>query len=252
MRVRIDMLPHETLKLPLHYADVVQGLIYRSISDTNLSARLHDHGARQVDGKPVKLFAFSRLNGKYTIDRDDKTILFSGPVRLVVTSALDEMIYDLAMSLLKANRVTVHGTEVRVQKAQLEAYNGTVTRTQIRFLSPVTVYRTVTQPTGKKFTQYYRPGTEEFTALLRQNLALKANALGWPVEAKDVDLTLEPVRSGGMHERILLFHGSPIHAWDGDFRIAGSTKFVELAWNAGIGGKGSAGFGVFDVFSQGR
>lgn len=253
LRTRIEMVPRVPLTLPLHYSDMVQGFIYRMLSDRALSTQLHDRGLRQVDGKPVKLFAYSRLMGtRYTIDHDTKTITFSGPIRLVVTSALDEMIYDLTMSLLKAKHVSLHDTEITVRKAQLESYNGTATQTQVRFLSPVTVYRTITQPDGKKFTQYYRPGTEEFDALLRQNLALKARALGDETDPRDVDLTLTPISTGTLQERILFFHGSPIHAWEGDCRLQGSMRYMALAWNAGLGGKGSAGCGVFDVFSQGR
>ncbi|PWI57009.1 CRISPR-associated endoribonuclease Cas6 [Sulfoacidibacillus thermotolerans] len=252
MRCRIEMLPKSPLKLPLHYPEIVQGLIYRMLSDKASSTQLHDHGLRQVGGKPVKLFAYSKLLGKYRIDRNNKTISILGSVDLVVTSALDEMVYDLATSLLKADRISLHGTEMQVRQVQLQSYCGRNTHNQIRLLSPVVTYRTITQPNGKKFTQYYKPGTEEFDTLLRQNLALKANALGWQVTSKDVDLSLIPVNAGAIRERIILFHGSPIHAWDGDFRLQGSTKFIELAWNAGLGGKGSSGFGVFDVFSQGR
>lgn len=254
MRTYLDLVPTDgTLTLPVHYSDIVQGFIYRAMGDTSLSSHVHDYGVRTVDGKPAKLFAFSRLTSdRFTIDRHAKTITFVGIVRLVVTSALDEMIYDLTTSLLKEKRITLNGRQLTVRQARIQAYSGTVTQTQIRCLSPITVYRTLTQSNGRKFTQYYKPGTDEFNMLLRQNLAFKSRALGHDATIEDIELEITPVVAGAMRERILLFHGSPIHAWEGDFRIQGTARELELAWNAGLGAKGSAGFGVVEVFAQGR
>lgn len=251
MRVCLELMPKETLVLPIHYNPVMQGVVYRTLADREFSTRLHDEGAHKVGAKPVKLFTFSRLQGSYQINREKKTIAFTGPLRWVVSSAVDDLVYDLAMSLLKSRRISLHGSEVSVHGANLETYAGTTTQTQIELLSPVTVYRTVNRPNGRKYTEYYRPGTQEFADLLRQNMVLKAAALGEDVP-EDATIELMPIDQRGMQERVVLFRDTPIHAWDGNFRLSGAKRMLEIAWNAGIGGKNSAGFGLFDVFSQGR
>ncbi|GMA49930.1 CRISPR-associated endoribonuclease [Alicyclobacillus contaminans] len=252
MRVALEFAAKGPLQLPLHYNAALHGVLYRHLSDTRMRTQLHDQGLRRVGGKPVKLFAFSRLMGQYQVDGQKKTITFHGPVRWVVSSALDEVIYDLSMTLLKAGRISLHGTEVQVRTANLERYPGTVTQAQIRLLSPITVYRTMILPNGRKYTQYYRPGTPEFTELMRRNLLLKASALGLEVTEADAAFELIPVDEAHMKERIVLFRDTPIHAWDGNFRVQGTRKMLALAWDAGLCMKNSDGFGLFDLFAHGR
>ncbi|MDQ0191301.1 CRISPR-associated endoribonuclease Cas6 [Alicyclobacillus cycloheptanicus] len=252
MRVVLEFAPKGALRLPMHYNAALHGVLYRHLSDNRMRDQLHDHGLHRVGSKPVKLFTFSRLMGEYEIDSKEKTITFQGPVRWVVSSAVDQVIYDLSMTLLKAGRISLHGTEVQVRTASLERYSGTVTQGQIRLMSPITVYRTLNLPNGRKYTQYYSPGTPEFTELMRKNLLLKASALGLEVTEADAAFDLIPVDQAHMKERIVLFRDTPVHAWDGNFRVQGTPKMLALAWNAGLCMKNSDGFGLFDFFARGR
>ncbi|WP_067929299.1 CRISPR-associated endoribonuclease Cas6 [Alicyclobacillus shizuokensis] len=251
MRISLEFISKTPLRLPLQYNHLLAGVWY-SYLNTPYRTVLHDQGLRRVKGKPVKLFTFSRLEGPYVMDRKSKTITFHGPVRWTVASALDELIYDFSMSLLKAKHVLLGGMEVQVGAVRLETYTGTTTQSQIRLLSPITVYRTVKQPDGRKFTHYYRPGTPEFTSLLRKNLILKATALGMDITDDDAQFEMIPVDENSLKERIILYQDTPVHGWDGDFRLRGTRKMLELAWNAGVGMKNSGGFGMIDIFSRGR
>lgn len=253
MRVHIEFLAKNPLSLPLHHAADLQGLIYHSISDSKMASQLHDQGLRRVGSKPIKLFTFSRLMGRYQIDLDKKTITFlPGTIRWAVSSAIDELVYNLGLSFLKAQTISIHGVTLEVGAVRTERFAGTTTQAQVRLLSPVTVYRTVNRPSGR-FTEYYRPGTSEFSELILQNIFLKAQALGEEIPKDEATFELIPVAEETLRERIVFVKSTPVHAWEGDFIVkSGSMKLMEIAWDTGLGGKNSSGFGLFNYFFYGR
>ena len=76
------------IDLPIHYNHIVQGAIYHSI-DAELADFIHGKG--YVSGqRSFKLFSFSLLRGLYQLNKSEKTISFTGEVKLTITSPLDE------------------------------------------------------------------------------------------------------------------------------------------------------------------
>ena len=238
--------------LPIHYHPILQGVLYSSIRVAALRDQLHDKGFSSGE-RPAKLFTFSRLQGRFELRPQSRTIAFESPVEWTVSSAVNEVVDQLASGLLKAPSIALGSNRVDVSQVQIEKFQGTTRNAQIRLLSPVTTYRTESLPGDKKFTHYFSPWEPESAVLIKRNLAFKASALGQACSEEEVGIRLIPISEPtDKSEKVVMFKTTPIRAWDGDFRLAGDPYFIRLAWEAGIGGKSSEGFGCFETFSNGR
>ncbi len=252
MRLKVTFQLEGKIVLPIHYHPILQGVLYSSILLPSLRNRLHEQGFS--DGKkPAKLFTFSRLHGRFELQKQKGMIAFESPVDWIVSSAVDEVVDQLASGLLRAPYILIGSNKVKVRQVQMEKYHGTTRNIQIRLLSPVTTYRTEQLPDGKKYTHYISPWVPESAVLIKRNLAFKARALGQECTEEEVGIRLIPISEPtDKSEKVVMFKSSPIRAWDGDFRLAGDPYFIKLAWEAGLGGKSSEGFGCFETFSNGR
>lgn len=67
------------LVLPMHYQQMLQGLIYHSLNEKEFQTFLHDQGFA-FEKRRLKMFTFSRLFGKFQINAAKKQIIFHGPV----------------------------------------------------------------------------------------------------------------------------------------------------------------------------
>lgn len=250
MRLKVTFHSDKPIVLPIHYPPILQGLLYSSIGAASLRDKLHDQGFTN-GRRPAKLFTFSRLHGRYELRPQNRTIVFDPPVEWTVSSAVDELVEQLAGGLFKASSVKLGSNTVEVRQIQMEKFKGGVRNSQIQFLSPVTTYRTEPLPGGKKYTHYFSPWEPESAQLIKRNLAFKSEALGRKCPEDEVEIRLIPIgEPNDKSEKIVMFKTSPIRAWDGDFRLEGDPYFIQLAWEAGIGGKSSEGFGCFEIFAN--
>jgi CRISPR-associated endoribonuclease Cas6 len=110
-------------------------------------------------------------------------------------------------------------------------------------LSPITVYSTLYTAEGRKKTYYFSPYEQEFSQLVSINLARKYRAY----KGEDVQDNVSITPIGRPRERIVLFKGTVIKAWTGRFIVKGDERLIEIAYEAGIGSKNSAGFGMVEV-----
>ena len=69
----------ESLALPLHYNELIQGMIYRNLEEA-LAGWLHDGGI-PLGKRHFKLFTFSRLMGRYRIGQDAEGRSITFPAR---------------------------------------------------------------------------------------------------------------------------------------------------------------------------
>ena len=86
-----------TLTLPVHYNEKIQGMIYRHLSKP-LADWLHESGYAKGKRK-FKLFTFSRLQGKYRIRNGE--ISFFGPVKLWISSPNKDILESFATHLVR-------------------------------------------------------------------------------------------------------------------------------------------------------
>jgi len=229
-----------TVILPKHYNYLLQALIYNSISPP-LSRFLHEGGF--MHGKrSFKLFTFSRLSGNYNFYGDK--IVFDGEVSLWVSSPIHRFVKDLVNFLVKSGSLKLGSNNMRVAEVYIPEQPRFKGELKIRTLSPVTVYSTLYTPDGKKKTYYYSPYEGEFSELIERNARRKYEVwLGRG--SSDRRLCVEP--AGRNREVVVIYKGTVIKGWTGNFLLKGSKDLIKVVYECGLGSKNSQGFGMFEV-----
>lgn len=227
-----------SLVLPLNYNKILQGFIYRNIADRDLAEFVHDRGF-SYGKRNFKMFTYSRLLGQYTIDKRSKKIIYKPPVQLVVSSCYEDFFIDLSVTLLK-KKVEIAGTECCVSKMNIlvEEPKGIQ---KIKMLSPVTAYSTLNN--GK--TVYYSPDDHNFKRIIKENIIKKYIAF-FKEEPPGTDFEIECSKNK-FNKVITKYDGFIIEGWMGNFFLKGNTNMIKLAYDTGIGGKNSQGFGCFEL-----
>ena len=67
---------------------MIQAMIYSQL-DEEVATFLHEEGF-QKEKRVYKLFTFSRLIGKFYLDRKKGEIIFDGPIKLTISSPYSE------------------------------------------------------------------------------------------------------------------------------------------------------------------
>ena len=230
----ITLWAEQPLSLPLAYNQMVQGALYDNWHGA--FPALHDKG--YTDGTHTfRLFTFSPLLGHYQVR--GKYIAFDGAIRLEVRSPVNELIEELANSLLARGSVRLGTHELPVINLESADRLMFFPDARIRMISPVTVHETT--PDGS--TVYYSPTDERFSLMLLNNLVSKLNAAG--VQAAPI-LGCVPV-PGTIHKRVSQFKGTYITAYEGAFDVQADPEALALLYYAGIGDRNSQGFGMFSI-----
>ena len=112
----------------------------------------------------------------------------------------------------------------------------------MRMLSPLTVYSTLPTSAGRKFTQYYSPFEERFSALTGANLAKKHMLVhGCPPVTERFEI--RPIRVSDKDFKITRYRGTVVKGWLGEYALKGDPPLLQLALDAGLGAKNSQGYG---------
>ena len=241
MRVCLFFNAAESVILPIHYNHLVQAMIYKNISE-DLAGFLHDRGFL-VGKRQFKLFTFSRLNGRFTIDRAKGRITFHGGLSLQISSPIERFVADIANSMVRRGSVLLGGNMLTVKEmafpAGFEAKDGKFT---IRMLSPLTVYSTLITSDGRKKTYYYSPYEGEFSELVSANAKKKHFLLTGRVLKSDIKI--RPLK---VKEVVVIYKGNVVKGWMGTFALKGPASLIKTVYEAGLGAKNPQGFGMFEV-----
>lgn len=157
MRICLTLMPDQDreLALPRHYNEYVQAFIYRHL-DAFLARRLHDEGHLDEVGKRrLKFFTFSRLQGTWRAKQD--RVVFSGSVRLVVASPMDDFLESLATHLLRSKVLRLGTQRVAIKAIEVEMPIRPDGPVLVNALSPITVYSTFRTAEGRSKTHYFSP-----------------------------------------------------------------------------------------------
>ncbi|HOP93389.1 MAG TPA: CRISPR-associated endoribonuclease Cas6 [Acetivibrio thermocellus] len=239
MRFKVGIEFDESLELPFNYNKILQGFIYRNIMDKDLAQFIHDKGF-SYEKRKYKMFTFSRLQGKFSIDSKRKKIIYQSPVELIVSSCYDDFFIDLSLSLLKRD-VEIASHKAYVSKMDIIMEEPKSIQ-KIRMLSPVTAYSTL----DDKRTVYFSPYNHDFKRIIRDNLIKKYKAFYKKNCGNDMDFDIE-IASDKCTKVISNYDGFIIEGWMGDFVLRGNQELIKLAYDAGVGGKNSQGFGCFKL-----
>lgn len=235
----------QKVSLPIHYNHFIQAALYRLL-DPVYASFLHDQGYTYKK-RQFRLFAFSRLMGKYKISPHQSTITFVGPIKLVVLSPLKPLYGDILDSLIlgKGFRIGDHlfeTTEVRVENPSVNKRE-----VRVRTISPIVCYSTLKRSDGKKFTYYFEPTEREFNRLVSANLYKKMKA--WDPQysiAEDAfDFSIKPLT--GIKRRLVMYKDNVIKGYSGHYLLQGDPENISFALNVGLGSKGAQGFGAIEM-----
>jgi len=242
MRIQISLQgKNKDLIFPLSYNPLIQAAVYNNIS-SKLSKFLHDQGFL-YEKRHFKLFTFSRLFGRYKII--DNEICFEPEINFYVSSPIDQVIKEIAETLLKNGFLILGQNKLEVVNIYFPKMPNITNKVKIRMLSPVTIYSTLLTPDGKKKTYYYSPFEEEFRNLISSNAKKKYFLLFHKVIKSGI--RIEPVK---VREVIVVYKNIVVKGWLGIFELEGSKKLIKTVYDAGLGSKNSQGFGMFDLATQ--
>jgi len=243
MRVTLIFNADLLLKLPLQYNHALQGFIYRHLSP-ELSNFLHKEGFL-YEKRRFKLFTFSNLMGRYRIRKEERTIEFSPPFKLVVSSPVERFIQELAETLLKRPEIDLKGQDVFIESIEVHAAPTIDSELLVKMLSPMTMSSTLKTADGRTKRYYYSPFERDFSPLVEVNARKKYEAF-YKAPADGLKLEVTPERVNKNCEKILNFKDTVIKAWTGIYRLKGSPELLHTAYDCGLGGRNSQGFGMVE------
>jgi len=242
LHIYFTLKPDSFLEIPVHYNHLIQGAVYNAI-EPELAAFLHKKGYESGNRK-FKLFAFSRLIGRFQINKEKKTIRFMEEIKLVISSPVDEFCQSIANGMLTKGSIRFGNGDVEVEKMLVRQFKVERERVVLRTLSPVVVYSTFLRPDGRKYTCYFQPGEPDYDVLVGNNLRKKYQAF-YGIEAPPGEVKVRKLGQIRLH--ILDYKGTVIKGCSGKLVTTGPKELLQMAVDAGIGSKNGQGFGCVEV-----
>lgn len=240
------------ITLPIHYNHLIQSAIYATL-DSTFATFLHDTGF-EGGGRRFKLFTFSRLAGVYQFNASKAEITYTPPVKLVISSPVDEFCQSLVNGLLTQNYLRIGSTTLSLQEVKVDRPQVVTDKINIHIdkeirvktLSPVVVYSTLLRPEGSKYTCYFQPGESDFSRLVKENLNKKYQALYGEALPKG-EIRIKPLHQPKL--RIIKYKNFIIKGYSGLFSMSGPASLLQVAIDAGLGAKNSMGFGCGELIN---
>jgi len=253
MRLTITLQPlkGEKAPLPLQYNYPLQSFIYHHIS-LKLADFLHNRGY-SYGKRRFKLFTFSRINGRFQVQREKEKIVFTGPIHFHISSPVKEFIEQFAEDLARVPEVSINSNSFVITSIEVHFQPGISGSLIIKMLSPVTVYSTLSTADGRKKTYYYSPFEDEFSRLIQNNLIKKYQAFygNFPTAT---DFEICPLGVTKSAEKIIKYKPKDasytlIKGWMGHYQLQGNPELISLAYDTGLGSKNPQGFGMFEIMN---
>lgn len=252
MKLYLTFGSNKKISLPTHYNHIMQAAILNWIEEAEYQKFIHDIGY-EYEGRKFKLFTFSKLMGKYNLTPNKKEVIFEGKVKLVISSSQERFIECLEKSLRNPNKVWQLGrNEVNIISIRKEEEPLVGEQITVRSLSPIVAYNTILEGDKKK-TQYYSPQDPEFETILRQNIIKKYKAIFAErlecaaQDFTDEDFHITPIKPKQIAKSIVYYKGFVIVGFNGQFKLTGNPVLLQLALEAGLGGKNAQGFGMIQM-----
>lgn len=243
MRIKLHLQAANPILLPIHYNYFLQGLIYRHLSPT-LAKFLHQQGY-QYGKRHFKLFTFSRVFGKFHMDKTKKKITFFPPLFFYISSPIIQIMEDFTKTLLTTPEVTLCQQKLFLERVEVTSPPKFNRACHIKMLAPITVYSTLISNDGKHKTYYYHPTEPEFSRQIRENLLKKYQV--FHKQSPSHDFLIVPKKVDKRNQVITYFKDTLIKGWTGEYQLKGHPALLAFAYDVGLGAKNSEGFGIFEV-----
>lgn len=236
----------EPLVLPIHYNHLLQSAIYSTLLPENASF-FHNEGYI-AGGRRYKLFTFSRLTGRYQVNKKQGNISFPEGMKLVISSPSKMFCHSIVNGLISANSIRIGKVTAKVGSIKLEEPKVIDSKLALKTLSPIVTYSTLLKPDGSKYTVYFQPGEPEFNKQLTNNLKKKYQA-NYNDKAPAGDLNIKVYGSTRLH--VMKYKDIIIKGYSCSLKLFGPPELLQVALDAGLGSKNSQGFGCMALCQQG-
>jgi CRISPR-associated endoribonuclease Cas6 len=242
MHITLHFKPEDGFEIPLHYNHILQGAIYNAI-EPELAAFLHSRGFMS-NGRSFKMFTFSRLMGRYQINKYTNSIRFFDDIKVIISSPVNEFCNSVANGILSKRWLDFGKNKVEAEKMLVRQYSVDKQEVKIKTLSPVVAYSTFLRPDGRKYTCYFQPGEPDYDRLISNNLRKKYQAF-YNEEAPAGEVKVEKLGQVKMH--VMKYKSTVIKGYSGKLLLTGPKELLQIAVDAGLGSKSSQGFGCVEV-----
>lgn len=245
MRISVILEAEREINLPVQYNHILQGFLYNNLSDRDYREFLHHTGYREGN-KVFRLFTYSRLQGKFRMNQQSGQISFQSPVEIIVSSAVEQFITDLAETLIKSDSNSLGRNRVEVKSISVHRDIKFNNEVKIKMLSPTVAYTTL-QNDDIKYTYYISPWKKQFVDIASKNLLTKHEIIhGFKPENQELKI----IPNGNQEkkfEKTLNYKGTIIKGYAGIYWLKGSPELIKVAYDTGLGSKNSQGFGCWEV-----
>ncbi|MCX7925303.1 MAG: CRISPR-associated endoribonuclease Cas6, partial [Fimbriimonadales bacterium] len=229
-----------TFEVPAHYNHLVQSLIYRHI-DASLARNLHAHGIGEGHTR-FRYFTFSRLLGKFK--REGNFLRYHGYATLYLASPNTALLESLALRLSVQGEIQLGGQRVPLHRIDLLPTPALGDAVVVRALSPITLRAKQRMPAPA--VRYLTPMEPRFGERIIQNLRAKVRFwYGRDIEPAHAAFIPQQVDSE-RHQHAINFKGTWVQGWTGVYQLSAPTEYLQMALDAGIGERNSAGFGCVE------
>ncbi len=267
MRIKLSLRSADRhSKIPINYQYPLSAAIYKILShgSDEYAHWLHNQGYLTTDGKPMKLFNFSKL---YIpgVKRIDKTLIIPANrfVGLQISSPmLHDFIQHFVVGLFQHQDIEIrsHGTGARfiIESVETSAATDFHSTQKFKCLSPIVVSGKHFYD-GREHEYFLRPDDENLSEAIHKNLINKYQLFHQKPPAQSaLEFSLDPEylrRKGGAEKLSKLItikenyapETTHIKAFESPFYLSGNTELMHVAWECGIGQRNSMGFGMIDV-----
>ena len=237
-------------ELPINYQYPLQGVIYHTLgkSDFEFSTWLHENGY-QLNGKSFKLFTFSNLIvPQYGIDKQrERLIVKSDHVTLYITFLPEKSTQQFIQGLFQQQTIQIadhiSGVQFMVREIQvmppLDYHSDMVFRT----LSPICI----SLRNERGHMDYLAPDDQRYELGILTGLLDRYNTInGHPYSGtpychlqllNQPKSTLVRIKAGTPNE-------TRVRGYRYQFKIDLPEELMHIAYESGLGEKGSMGFGM--------
>ena len=229
--------------LPLSYHHILQGFIYKSLSEyPEFSEFLHNRGY-QRRGQSFKLFVFSLLKGHFQIS--GSKIIFDNFVEMEIRSPVPFFCDTLVKVFEKQEFFEMAGQKIFLLHYDVLNTEIFEEEMDIKMLSPVCV--DVGYNEGEKTkTKYLDPLDPYFNYYLTKNFQRKFQAVTG--ESTHSGIFLLPPEDFNLDKNkyVTRFGGDIfITEWKGNFKLKADVQSMQFLYDTGLGARNSQGFGMF-------
>jgi len=261
MRIKLTLQPFDKeSSIPLNYQYYLSSAIYRIIEQSSTEYATQLHNAANLNfGKSFKHFCFSQLYPQHSFVKDGAIHLNGDRIIWYVGMSIDDTLKHFIVGLFEKREFFIGNDRNRfmVQFVELLPEPKYTQRMNFRMLSPVTASIPV-KNFGKLQARYLFADDPQLSDILRSNILERYKALYHRLPENQSffvkpDAEYIDKRGGAqkVSKLITIKEGTEAETRVRGFlcplTIEGNPELIKLAYDSGLGEKGSMGFGMLEV-----